>query len=69
MRCIACNKALSDFESTRKSAISGEYLDMCNDCYFYTENDIDTIDREDLRSESDYIMESQEYEQDWQLDK
>jgi hypothetical protein len=67
MRCVACNKALSDFESTRKSAISGEYLDMCNDCYFYTD-DIDTIDREDLRSEADTVMESQEYEQDWQLD-
>jgi len=41
---------------------------MCNDCYFYTD-DIDTIDREDLRSEADTVMESQEYEQDWQLDK
>ena len=67
MRCIACNKNLSDFESTRKSAESGEYLDMCNDCFFYTEDDIATIDRDDLRSESDTMMESQEYEQDWQL--
>ena len=67
MRCVACNKNLSDFESTRKSAETGEYLDMCNDCFFYTEEDIATIDRDDLRSESDTIMESQEYEQDWQL--
>ena len=67
MRCVACNKNLSDFESTRKSAESGEYLDMCNDCFFYTEDDIATIDRDDLRSESDTMMESQEYEQDWQL--
>ncbi len=69
MRCVACNKNLSDFESTRKSAETGEYLDMCNDCFFYTEDDIATIDRDDLRSESDTMMESQEYEQDWQLDK
>jgi hypothetical protein len=40
---------------------------MCNDCFFYTEDDIATIDRDDLRSESDTMMESQEYEQDWQL--
>lgn len=32
MRCYACNRALSDFESTLKSAVSGEYLDMCNRC-------------------------------------
>ena len=67
MRCLACNKALTDFESTRKSAQSGDYLDMCNGCYFYTDNEINTIDREDLRSESDNILESQEYEQDWKL--
>jgi hypothetical protein len=67
MRCVACNKNLSDFESTRKSAESGEYLDMCNDCFFYTEDDIATVDRDDLRSEADTMMESQEYEQDWNL--
>ncbi len=67
MRCVACNKNLSDFESTRKSAETGEYLDMCNDCFFYTEDDIATIDRDDLRSESDTVLESQEYEQDWNL--
>ncbi|MDB4661959.1 hypothetical protein OAE69_04615, partial [Gammaproteobacteria bacterium] len=54
-------------ESTRKSAESGEYLDICNDCFFYTEDDIATIDRDDLRSESDTVLESQEYEQDWNL--
>jgi hypothetical protein len=67
MRCVACNKNLSDFESTRKSAETGEYLDMCNECFFYTEDDIATIDRDDLRSESDTTLESQEYEQDWSL--
>ncbi len=67
MRCIACNKNLSDFESTRKSATSGEYLDLCNDCYFYTADDIATIDRDDLRTEADTTLESQEYEQDWNM--
>ena len=67
MRCIACNKNLSDFESTRKSAETGEFLDLCNDCFFYTEDDIATIDRDDLISESDTVLDSQEYEQDWIL--
>ena len=67
MRCLACNKNLSDFESTRKSAETGEVLDICHDCFFYTEDDIATIDRDDLRSESDTVLESQEYEQEWNL--
>ena len=67
MRCLACNKNLSDFESTRKSAETGEFLDICNDCFFYTEDKIATIDRNALRSESDTVLESQEYEQDWNL--
>ena len=67
MRCVACNKALSDFESTRKSVHSGDYLDMCNTCFSYTDEDIATIDRDDLRTEADNVLESQEYEQDWQF--
>jgi len=47
MRCCACNKNLSDFESTRKSTITGEYLDLCNGCYSGV--GIVSQDREDLR--------------------
>jgi hypothetical protein len=32
MRCIACNKNLNDYESTAKSATTGEYLDTCRKC-------------------------------------
>ena len=32
MRCYCCNRVLSDYESTRKSATTGNYLDMCNKC-------------------------------------
>ncbi len=41
MRCQACNVALSDAESTRKSATTGEYLDLCNHC-------LSAIDGDDL---------------------
>jgi len=51
MRCIACNKNLNDFESTRKSATTGEYVDLCNHCFHNVEQDIESIVREDLRDE------------------
>jgi hypothetical protein len=32
MRCICCNRALNDYESTLKSLSTGDYLDMCRKC-------------------------------------
>ena len=32
MRCLACDCLLTDFESTRRSAISGAFIDLCNSC-------------------------------------
>ena len=32
MKCIACNKSLSDFEATRRHGITNEFLDLCNAC-------------------------------------
>ena len=51
MRCIACNKMLSDFESTRKSTETGEFLDLCNFCYSTIQKDTPSAEREDLRDE------------------
>lgn len=64
MRCLACNALLTDFEATRKSAMSAQFLDLCNHCYSYTSEDIDTIDRMDLKSEADYESMGDEDEQD-----
>ena len=33
MRCVCCNKNLSDKESTRKGVTTGDYLDMCDGCF------------------------------------
>ena len=49
MRCQACNCALTDFESTRKSYITKEYIDLCNKCFETIRDDFETIEREDLR--------------------
>jgi hypothetical protein len=51
MRCTCCNRNLSDFESTRKNRTTGEYLDMCNQCYSSVQEDLDTTIRPDLNSE------------------
>ena len=53
MRCQACDSSLSDFESTRKSAETGEYLDLCNSCYHLISNEILSQEREDLRDGGD----------------
>lgn len=58
MRCCCCNVVLNDFESTRKSAATGDYLDMCNKCYGFVEKDIPTVGRTDLNP----------LEQDWEED-
>jgi hypothetical protein len=65
MRCLACNKALNDFEATRKSATTGEYVDLCNHCFHDVEQDLETIVREDLRDEcDDDVLELDDFEND-----
>ena len=32
MRCYCCNKNLNNYESTLRSATTGEFLDMCVAC-------------------------------------
>jgi hypothetical protein len=48
MRCLSCNCNLSDYESTRKNAFTGEYIDLCNRCFSSISNDMHTIERADL---------------------
>ena len=32
MRCSVCNRILSDYETTLKHSVTGEYMDTCIDC-------------------------------------
>ena len=48
MRCYCCDRALSDFESTRRSVTTREFLDMCNKCYSTIKDDLLTEERYDL---------------------
>jgi hypothetical protein len=48
MRCQCCDRLLNDYESTRKSKVTGDYLDMCNKCYGTVQSDLDAEGRSDL---------------------
>ena len=65
MRCVCCDKNLNDYESTRKHALTGEYLDTCNACLSEINQTvvIPTITREDLANCSDIVdnPESEDY--------
>lgn len=55
MRCKACDKLLSDYESTRKSAQTNEFLDLCNHCYTHVKEEIMTLENQELLSISDIL--------------
>ena len=63
MRCKACDVLLTEYEATRKSAMSGEYLDLCNGCFKYIQEDIEVIDCPALRHLQDEI-ELEDYDED-----
>lgn len=46
MRCLCCNRNLSDLESTRRHADTGDFLDICNRCL--RDIDIPYTERSDL---------------------
>ena len=54
MRCLACNNVLSDYEATRRSSPSKEFLDLCNHCYYSGVNEeLNSEEREDLNDLED----------------
>ena len=53
MRCLSCNAELNDFESTRKSAETNEFIDLCNYCYKFVKDDLKAVERMDLMHEND----------------
>lgn len=53
MHCTSCNKLLTDYESTRKNAVTGKYFDLCKVCFEDIKPFVKVIDRKDLISEAD----------------
>ena len=52
MHCTACNVELTDFEATRQDT-SGEYVNLCNECFRFIQDDVDSTVRFDLMNEAD----------------
>ena len=61
MRCCCCNRNLSDFESTLKSAKTGQYLDMCKKC-------LQDLNIETQRGNGDPDEEAPSEENYWDMD-
>jgi len=55
MRCKACNKDLNDFELTRKSKETAEFIDLCNTCYSYVKDDMQVVENYSLMDLQDYV--------------
>ena len=60
MRCVACNAVLTDFEATRKSATTGDYIDLCNKCFNTIREEVAVIERKDLMENGDESEETYE---------
>ena len=44
---------MSDYEATRKSVTTGNFLDMCNKCYGSISGEVLCLERTDLRHEDE----------------
>lgn len=62
MRCLCCDRLLSDYEATRRHGMTGEFLDMCNPCFAAVSEvtPLPVRDRKDLITEVDIDQELQE---------
>ena len=57
MHCVACDRLLSEFEATRKNAMTMEYIDLCKVCFEDVKGLFPVIERKDLVTESDLDLE------------
>ena len=55
MRCKACDNWLNNFEATRKSKDSGEFIDLCNYCYIYVKEELQVVENYTLMNIQDEV--------------
>jgi hypothetical protein len=54
---VACDRLLSEFEATRKNAMTMEYIDLCKVCFEDVKGLFPVIERKDLVTQSDLDLE------------
>ena len=64
MHCVNCDRLLSDFEATRKHAITFQFLDLCKVCFDDVKTIIPTIDNRSLMTEQDLDVDDDEADLD-----
>jgi hypothetical protein len=67
MRCQNCDRLLSDFEATRKHAITFQFLDLCKVCFEDVKTIIPTIDNRALMTEQDFDSDDDDDDMDTQV--
>jgi len=53
MRCLSCDKNLTDFEATRKYTSTGGFVDLCNWCFGSIADQMTVLERADLAHDED----------------
>ena len=44
MKCLSCDHILTDKEATRKSALTGDFIDLCDPCFEPVKDDIAVVE-------------------------
>ena len=60
MHCVACNKLLTDFEATRRNAITKDFVDLCKVCFEDVKGLFPVLERKDLLTQSDLDLDGEE---------
>ena len=60
MHCVNCDRLLSEYEATRKHAITFKFLDLCKVCFEDVKTIIPTLDRKELMTEQDFDTEPED---------
>lgn len=61
MRCLACNRRLSEYEATRRYASNGQFVDLCS-CSDLFLRDVALVTREDLQHDTQSDIDEPEIE-------
>jgi hypothetical protein len=65
MRCLSCDKGLTDFEATRKYTGTPNFVDLCNKCFSYVHDVMDVTENYSLLTTDDINeLEDYDYDQD-----
>ena len=60
MHCSCCDRLLSEFEATRKNALTMDYIDLCKVCFEDVKGLFPVIERKDLVTQSDLDLDGDE---------